>query len=37
MRKQHPENEGVKQMLNNLRLNALIECDPLITSIKVIL
>jgi hypothetical protein len=28
MRKQNPDNPGVKQMLNNLRLNALIECDP---------
>ncbi len=28
MRKQYPNNPGVKQMINNLRLNALIECDP---------
>ena len=28
MRKQHSNNSGVKQMINNLRLNALIECDP---------
>jgi len=28
MRKQYPDNPGVKQMINNLRLNALIECDP---------
>ena len=28
MRKQHPDNPGVKMLINNLRLNALIECDP---------
>lgn len=28
MRKVHSEDPGVKRMLNNLRLNSLIECDP---------
>ena len=28
MRKLHSEDPGVKRMLNNLRLNSLIECDP---------
>jgi len=28
MRKTHSEDPGVKRMLNNLRLNSLIECDP---------
>ena len=28
MRKSNSENSGVKRMLNNLRLNSLIECDP---------
>jgi hypothetical protein len=28
MRKAHSEDHGVKRMLNNLRLNSLIECDP---------
>ena len=28
MRQNYPDNEGVKQMLSNLRLNSLIECDP---------
>jgi len=28
MKKTHPDEPGVKRMLNNLRLNSLIECDP---------
>ena len=28
MRKSHSEDPGVKRMLNNLKLNSLIECDP---------
>ena len=28
MRKSHSEDAGVKRMLDNLRLNSLIECDP---------
>ena len=28
MKKTYPENPGVKQMINNLKINALIECDP---------
>jgi len=28
MKNTHPDNEGVKQMLNNLKINSLIECDP---------
>ena len=28
MKHTYPENPGVKQMINNLKINALIECDP---------
>ena len=28
MKENYPDNKGVKQMLNNLRINSLIECDP---------